>query len=473
MGANYTVNELAAILSIAEPGESRRFDGVSIDTRTIEAGQVFFALKGEHHDGHRFVGEAFARGAVAAVVLDSEARELRNAGPCVAVADTIKALQRFARHHRSTFDIPLIAITGSAGKTSTKDLMAGLLASKYRVMKTQENLNNEIGCPLSLLQLDSKVDVAVVEMGANHIGEIGALCELARPSEAAITLIAASHLEGFGSLEGVAAAKGEIVESLPEDGIFYVNADDANCVTIAEAYKGRKVYYGTRGASLYEALDVSLEECTIVGPGEVALKVEPVGQLVLPLHSRAHVTNVLPAIAAGLEHGLSSFQDPLREACEKLSRFRVFAVRGVEIIDDTYNANPVSVNASLDALRDRPVTGKRIAVLGDMLELGAEARRHHREVGERVAASGVEHLFARGQHACDTIDAALASGVSDARAIESHEEMAEAIREIARPGDVVLVKGSRGMTMEKVVDRLSELLEVGCETEEVRARPAS
>lgn len=466
IGATYSVDELARILDIDPPGEPKSFEGVSIDSRTLEPGQVFFAIKGDNFDGHRFVAEAIERGAVAAVVSRRESGDLEAAGPCLAVSDTLAALQKFAGYHRNRFDIPVLAITGSTGKTSSKDLMAAVLASKYRVMKTQGNLNNEIGCPLSLLQLDADVDIAVVEMGANHRGEIRGLCALARPSEATITLIAASHLEGFGSIEGVAAAKGEIVESLPADGVFYVNADDARCLRVADSFSGQKVFYGTKGGSLHTSLDVCMEQFDLVDAGEVLVRIDPVGELRLPLHSEAHVSNVLPAIAAGLQHGVSDFQDPLREACKKLSRLQILSVRGVEILDDTYNANPVSVKASLDALKNRPGTASRIVALGDMLELGEDAGRYHREIGEWAGKCGATHLYVRGEYASDTIEAALKAGVPEARCIDRHEDIAEAIFEVARPGDAVLVKGSRGMTMEKVVDLLQGMLERGREAHE-------
>src|SRR5690606_11767586 len=209
------------------PGRAVTFEAVSTDTRTLAPGQVFFALSGENFDGNRFVGEAFAKGAAAAVV-----REAAGDGPCLVVPDPLKALQAFAAYHRNRYPIPLFALTGSCGKTGVKDLTAAVLGSRWNVVKTPGNLNNDIGCPLSLLRIDEKTDMAVIEMGANHAGEIAELCRIARPTESAITLVAPAHLEGFGTVENVARAKAEIVEGLPGDGTFYVNADNPWCVKI-------------------------------------------------------------------------------------------------------------------------------------------------------------------------------------------------------------------------------------------------
>ena len=436
-------------------GGDSAFHRVSTDTRTLEPGDVFFALKGERYDGNRFVAEAFDRGAAGAVTL-----ETTEAGPCVVVPDPLVALQEFARRHRERFEVPVIAITGSCGKTSSKDLVAALLGTRYNVVKTQGNLNNEIGLPLSLLELDEDTEAAVMELGANHRGEIAHLCTIAKPTESSITMVAEAHLEGFGSIEDVAAAKGEIIEGLPDSGLFYVNADDPHCVRLAERFAGRKVYFGREG-------DVALEACAFNEAGEMDLRVRPVGELVLPLHARAHATNVLLAIAIGLEHGVVSFEEPLRRACLETRRFNVVKVGSIEIVDDTYNSNPGSLRAALEALAERSVQGKRMAALGDMLELGAYAEALHEAAGAEAGVCGVSRLYVRGAHAEAVAQGARSAGVQHVQVIESHGDMARAIAEAAGPGDVILVKGSRGMAMEKVVEGLRELLgkPTGSETE--------
>lgn len=461
MAWTYTVDRLAEILGAHPPGVSTRFEKVSTDTRTIEAGEVFFALKGENFDGNEFVGMAFEKGAAAAVATEpyrnaaAVATEPYRNEAVVVVRDPLDALQRFAHHHRAQYTHPLIAITGSCGKTSCKDLAAAVLATKYSVVKTMGNLNNEIGCPLSLLRLAPNTERAVMEMGANHRGEIARLCALARPTEAAITMISEAHLEGFGTLEQVAEAKAEIVDALPDSAVFYVNGADPHCMAIAQSFRGQKVIFGPAGQD--PVPDVALRSCDFDAKGEMHLAIEPIGEIRLPLYARAHTANVLLAIAIGLQHGVQEFEGPLREACKATARLKVMKVGPLEIVDDTYNANPSSVLAALEALRDRPAAGIRMAALGEMLELGDAAKALHRGMGRAAGELGVTRLFARGEHARDMIDGAMDAHVTHAEAIEGHAEMAQAIHALAQPGDVLLVKGSRGMAMENVIEALKEL----------------
>lgn len=457
MAWTYTISDLARMTGgEARDGGDVSFHRFSTDTRTLEKGDIFLALTGENFDGNRFVEEAFAKGAAAAVT-----KAASDAGPCVIVDDPLQALQRFAQCHREHFEIPVIAITGTCGKTSSKDLVAAVLETRYKVVKTKGNLNNEIGLPLSLLEIDAGTEAAVIEMGANHRGDIAQLCGIAKPTEAAITMIAEAHLEGFGTLEDVAEAKGEIADGLPDSGLFYVNLDDPRCVRIAENFSGRTVSFGTAG-------DVALESCVFNEAGEMDLRVRPVGELVLPLHARAHAANVLLAIAVGLQHDVVSFEGPLRRACLESTRFKVLTIGPLEIIDDSYNSNPPSVRAALEALRDRPVAGARMAALGDMLELGKYADELHEAVGAFAGACGVERLFVRGDHAQATLKGARATGVAKVQVIDTHEDMAEVIAHCAGPGDTLLVKGSRGMTMEKVIESLRS-----CYDEAAHVSPAS
>lgn len=466
MGWEYSITELAGLLGVQNPGATGTFHGVSTDTRTIRPGDVFFALQGDNFDGTRFVGDALAKGAVAAVTTTADA-----GGTCVVVDDPLEALQAFAAHHRSAYAIPLLAITGSCGKTTSKDLVASVLSTKYSVVKTQGNLNNEIGCPLSLLTIGDDSEFAVMELGANHRGEIAGLCELARPTEAAITMISEAHLEGFGSLEDVASAKGEIVEALPPTGMFYVNTNDPHCVRISESFEGEKVWFGERndaeglGSSLGEAGDVVLRSWRMDSDGEMVLEIDPVGELKLPMYTRAHVANVLLAVAVGLRHGVEAFQEPLAEACAAGTRLRITKIGPLEVIDDSYNSNPASTQAALDALRNRPGSGARIAALGEMLELGTDAEFWHKQVGRMAGEAGVDALFSRGPHARATIDEAKRAGVPHAELHETHDALAGAIQACARPGDVVLVKGSRGAAMEHVIERLRSLYGDGVDSQ--------
>lgn len=447
MGWRYTLGDLADAAGGAADARETEFDAVSTDTRTITPGSVFFALPGERFDAHAFVHDAFAKGAVAAVV----SKRCEVPGPQIVVGDTLDALQRFAAWHRSKFAIPLIAITGSAGKTTTKDMTAAVLESKYTVAWTQGNLNNEIGCPLSLLRIDASTDIALIEMGANHMGEIARLCTIARPTESAITLIAPAHLEGFGSIENVAQAKGEIMEGLPAGGVFYANMADPRCAEIARRCPVRTVEVGPGGA-------VRLLSAERLADGDLELEIAPIGAIRLPLVSKAHAANVLLAVAIGLEHGISDFQTPLRKAAVNARRFKVEKIGPLTVLDDSYNANPASMKAALDTLAEYG-TGRRTAVLGDMLEMGGESARYHREVGEHAGKLGIEAVIARGRYAHDTISGAQAAGAAQSMASDDYDVIAREVLAGARDGDVLLVKGSRGMAMEKVIAAIRNLLD--------------
>lgn len=442
MGWTYTIQELARAVGAAAPHDAASFSRVSTDTRTLQQGDVFFALTGEKYDANMFVAEAFAKGACTAV-----ATKANEAGPCLVVPDVRTALQQFAGHHRARYSPLVFGITGSCGKTTSKDMIASVLATRMNVVKTRGNLNNEIGCPLSLLQIDESTDAAIIEMGAARRGNIAELCAFARPAESAITLIAPAHLQGFGTIENIARTKGEIAEALPPEGVFYVNTDNEWCVRIAEGTSCRKIYYGKRG-------DIALKSCEIAGDGEYVLEIDPVGLLRLPLPSRAHAVNVLLAVAVGLQHGVSEFEGPLRSVCLDPARFKRLRIGHLDVIDDTYNASPASMSAALRGLVEHPNGGARIAALGDMLELGPDSKQLHRGIGALAGELGLARLFALGDEASDMIAAARDAGVPHAEVLPDHAAIARAVLDAARPGDVLLVKGSRGMRMERVIEHL-------------------
>lgn len=446
MGWEHRLGELAAAADLPPPAEDAVFRAVSTDTRTLAPGSVFFALKGPNFDASRFLEAAFAKGAAAAVTEDAEAAAAAP-GPCLVAPDALAALQAFAAWRRRRFTIPVFAITGSCGKTTAKDFTAAVLGSRMRVTKTAGNLNNEIGVPLSLLEIDEDTEFAVIEMGANHVGEIAALCRLAAPTESAVTMVAPAHLEGFGSIEDVARAKGEIAAGLASDGCFYENTDDPRCREIARRFSGTKVRYGAEG-------DVVLRRCERLDDGDLLLDIAPFGRLRLPLPVRAHAGNALLAAAAAWRHGIPDIEAPLRAACAGQVRFKILRIGPLEVLDDSYNASPASMRAALEALSERPGGGARIAALGEMLELGGAAPAMHAEIGAEAARLGVTRLFARGPHARDMIEAARAGGVTEAAVLDSHAAIADAVYGAARPGDALLVKGSRGMAMEKVIESL-------------------
>jgi UDP-N-acetylmuramoyl-tripeptide--D-alanyl-D-alanine ligase len=435
----YSSDDLAQMLGAEYSGDGFKCSRVSTDTRTLSDGDLFFALSGENFDGNDFVARAMEEGAIAAVT--SRAVE---GCPCLIVEDVLAALQALARHHRARFDIPVLAITGSCGKTTCKDMIAAVLGTKYRVVKTQGNFNNAIGCPLSILQMSEDTDFLVLEMGANHPGEIEDLCGIASPTESVITMIGAAHLEGFGTIEDVARAKGEIAEGLPNDGVFYVNTDDTRCLKIGDAFGGRRVEYGSQGS-------VQLLSCGFDADGQMELEIDAIGTLRLPLYSVAHAHNVLLAVAVGLQHGIEEFEPALRLACMAPSRFKVSDSDGIEIIDDTYNANPESMRVAFEALAGRPGEGDRIAVLGCMGELGPESKKLHYKTGTLLGEHGINTVLVRGDFAEDFVAGAIASGVTTAEVLDTHEAMAERVSTIARRGDVVLFKGSRAMAMERVI----------------------
>ncbi len=445
MAWEYSLTELARVLDATTPATDATFHAVSKDTRSLKSGDVYFALKGEQFDGETFVDNAFAAGAGAAVCTTEH-----EGGPCLVVPDALAALQQFAAHHRDRFDIPIVAITGSCGKTTAKDFTASVLGSRLNVTKTEGNLNNEIGCPLSILNIDDKTDIAVLEMGANHMGEIQSLCAWARPTESAITIIAPAHLEGFGSIENVAQAKAEIAQSLATDGVFFVNTDDERCVRVAERLECETVTFGVTG-------QIALRDYQRCDDGEVDLDIDPIGTIRLPLACRAHATNVLLAVAIGLRHGVKEFEAPLRQALQHATRFRLREVGPLHIIDDTYNANPASMKAALQALQEQPGNGTRWAALGDMLELGEDAAKYHIEIGAFAAEHNVAGVFAIGGHANDIVQGARKAGLNHAVAYLDTKAIAEAIAETVPAGSIVLVKGSRGLRMENVIAELEKI----------------
>lgn len=443
MSIAYTIADIIGMLGIPvdiSSGE-KQVSGVSTDSRTVQPGDLFFALSGEKFDGDRFVDAAFAAGAAAAVTHRPHAT-----GTCLIHPNPLEALQTLAARHRDRCHARVIAITGSCGKTTSKDMAAALLGARYPTVKTLGNLNNDIGCPLSLLRVGPDTRFAIIEMGANHSGEIAALCRIARPEESAVTMVAPAHLEGFGSVERVAAAKSEILEALPADGCFYVNTDDPLCVKMSARHPGRKVLFGSQG-------DVRLQSLHFDNDGEMVLSISPVGRIRLPLAIRAHATNVLLAVAIGLQHGVDEFEGPLREACKTASRFRVVRISPWTFLDDTYNANPASMKAALEALADYP-GNRKIALLGSMFELGDAAAALHAEIGAAAARLGINWLWAIGPHAGDMVAGARAEGIGDAEVFDTHEAMAAAVRARAAGDDVVLLKGSRGMKMETVLQLL-------------------
>ena len=427
-------------------GADAAFGRVSIDTRNLDDGALFVAIPGERFDGNDFVPDAHARSAAGALV----SRPADVPLPQVRVGDTRGALTGMARGWRKNFPIPVVAVTGSNGKTTVKELIAGILGVSRDVCVTRGNLNNDLGVPLTLMELAESHEVLVVELGANHAGEIAALSRLAGPTVGVITNAGAAHLEGFGSIDGVARAKGELLDHLPAEGTAILNADDRYCSTWRRRSRtARALTFG---------FDPSAD-CTVrgevaeVAKGSAFTLVLPDGtdfRLTLPLRGRHSVLNALAAAAA--THAVGAPPDEIRAGLSRarpvggrLNRTRGFG--GAIIIDDTYNANPNSARAALDYLRGRG--GRRMFVLGDMAELGADAVELHRQVGE-YARDCCDTLFAIGDL---SHEAARAFG-SGARSFTDLDALRRALRPLLSEETTLLVKGSRVMGLDRLVGSL-------------------
>jgi len=436
-----TLAAAATVLQGTLRGSDAEFSGVSTDTRTLARGNLFVALVGPHFDGHGFVSEAAGKGAIGALV----SRDLEADIAVVQVADTRLGLGQLAAYWRRQFQIPVIAVTGSNGKTTVKNMIAAILNVVGPTLATQGNLNNDIGVPLTLLCLRQGDRHAVIEMGMNHTGEIDYLTKLARPTIALINNAAAAHLAGLGSVEAVARAKGEIYAGLAADGIAVINADDAYADLWRElAAPHRVITFG-----LDQPADVSAEFQLDAGGSTIHLKTPHGGiSMRLSLLGRHNVMNALAASSASLAAGVSltDIQAGLEKLRSVTGRLEVKrGLNGARVLDDTYNANPGSLAAGVEVLK--AASGERVLVLGDMGELGDAARDIHRRVGLLAKSLGIDQLYAVGELTQEAVEA-FGKG---AQHFTSHEALIENLRACLHAGMTVLVKGSRLMKMERVV----------------------
>ncbi len=449
-----TLTETASILNGHLTGADASFSSVSTDSRNLESGQLFVALSGPNFDAHDYISQVEQAGAAGAIVQ----RELDTDLPCIQVQDTLKGLGQLASAWRTKSGATVAAVTGSNGKTTVKEMLAAIMACRGSVLATQGNLNNEIGLPLTLLRLQEQ-EYAVVEMGANHPGEIAILTRIAAPDVALITNAGRAHLEGFGSVEGVAHAKGEIALGLDQTGTFVFNADDDWAGLWHELAAGRPV----RTFGFDPAADVTVQEqslrsewrsdgfynCFTVRTPEGEFEVE------LGLAGKHNCRNALAAIAVAGVMGATS-----DEICSGLAQVKPVAGRlnpmlgkgGVFLIDDSYNANPDSVSAAIEVLAgSSAVSDCRFLVLGELAELGEGVEQIYRQLGDLARAAGIEHLYAVGVAA----DAAESFGAGG-RGFQDKEQLITTLRNELRFGDMVLVKGSRTAAMEAVIHALSE-----------------
>ena len=443
---NFPLPEVAAALGLAAASlPPAQVTGWSVDSRNISRGDLFFALGGPNHDGHEFVRDALAKGAVAAVVERPVAAE----GVMLETANTLEALESLARWARGRWAGRMVAVTGSAGKTTTKEIIARLLGSAMTVGKSAGNLNNHIGLPLSVLRLPPEARAAVLEIGMNHPGEIRRLAGIAAPAIGVITNVGHAHVEQFASIEDVALAKRELIEALSSGGVAVLNADDPRVERFREVHAGRSVTFGLSPGADVRAEDI---EQRVEG---IRFRLGAV-RFESPLAGIHNVLNLLAGLAVaglfGIEPG------DLREAVAALEagerRGRRLIHRGVTVLDDCYNANPEAVQRMLDLLSAEPA-GRRLAVLGEMLELGRMTSSLHRDVGRYAAEHGIDVLVGIRGAAREMIEGAVEAGMSRDAAFffEEPGEAGDFLGGQTRPGDVVLFKGSRGTRVELALER--------------------
>lgn len=458
-----TLGEIAATLGSVSGAPERVARSYSIDSRTLEPQSLFFALRGPHFDGHSFVDTSLQAGAVGAVV---ESGWAQSAPPAltpllIPVADTVTALQDLGHAVRRKWSRPVIAVTGSTGKTTTKELLASVLSTRYAVHKSLENLNNHLGVPLTLLGLTPAHEVAVLELGMSHAGEIARLARLAVPVVGVVTNVAPVHLEFFDSLAGIAAAKRELIENLASPSTAILNYDDQQVRSFREGFPGRVVTYGFEPGADYRASGFRLETRP---QGEVGSAFHVRGpefeaDVRLSLAGRHNVANALAAIAVGRLLGVSpsAIATALAEFRPLRQRTEVEQIaRGVTLINDSYNSNPRAMEQMLDLVHEWPGAARRIVIAGEMLELGPSAPELHRGVGRAAAVAGLDWLLAVQGDARFILEGAVAAG-SPRERCRFFTEASEAgvfCRSILQPGDLVLVKGSRGVHLEKAVAAL-------------------
>jgi UDP-N-acetylmuramoyl-tripeptide--D-alanyl-D-alanine ligase len=439
------------------------FEHVTVDSRTAVPGDLFWALKGERHDGHDFVVEAVGRGAVACVIEQTNvdagrfrpnstpAKPIAGKIPAVVVPDVLQGLQDFARSHRQRMDALVIGVTGSVGKTTTREMLHAALSSTLDGCRSPRNFNNHIGVPLSLLEIDRHHAFAVLELAASRQGEIRELAQIALPQIGVLTNIGVAHLAGFGTVEAIGATKAELLQSLPNDGLAVVNGDDFRCRAASVKAPCRVVTFGEGAENDIRATAVACD-----GHG-LTFRVDSTTYRI-PAVGRHHLVAGLAAIAVGRELGMkpSRIADGLARVVPVAGRCQVRQRHPWTLIDDTYNANPTSVEAACRLLSEWSGDGRRILVLADMLQLGPEAAQWHAAIGQCAARLAVDRLIAVGQHAADCVRGARAAGMPDKQLTQCNDvqEAAAALKRWLEPGDVVLVKGSRSMRMERVVDEL-------------------
>ncbi|MGI9103713.1 MAG: UDP-N-acetylmuramoyl-tripeptide--D-alanyl-D-alanine ligase [Terriglobales bacterium] len=428
--------------------------GYSIDSRTLRPGDVFFAIRGDRLDGHDYVQAALQRGAIAAVVEIGQSVRFPDQRHIIAVGNTVDALQTLGRAVRRMWGKRVIAVTGSAGKTTTKEMIAALLGGRFRVLKSEGNLNNHYGLPLQLLRLEPEHDLAVMELGMNHAGEIAALAALATPDWGVVTCVAPVHLEFFESVAHIARAKYELIQSLPASGAAVLNADDQYVSQFGRDFAGKVVTFG-----IEHPADVRADTIRDLGGDGSEFNVVVQGSRArarLPLLGRHNIYNALGAIAVAVTAG-----QELEEALARLAsvtptakRGELLNIGGATVINDTYNSNPRALDSVVDALAAMagPPGARRIVVAGEMLELGETSAELHRRCGQHMVERKIDIVVGVRGMARNIVDAAREGGLR-AEFLDTPEEAGDWLERVVRPGDLVLLKASRGVKLEKALER--------------------
>ena len=451
-----TIREIIKItrgkLLCGNPDVDVKAHKICTDSRLIEQGDLFIALSGVNFDGNDFTGRAFLKGAIGAIVTrQSEPAEIYRGKIVIKVDDATRALQDVARYHRMLFKIPIIAVTGSNGKTTVKEMIWHILSARYKVLKNEGTKNNHVGVPQTLLKLNGRHEICALEMGANHAGEIRRLSSIARPNIAVITNIGQSHLEFLGDTNGVYKAKAEILEYLDKkSGVLVINGDDKLLSGIKDK-RFRTIRFGFNASNDLIAGGISIVK------NKIRFTVNKKNKFELNLLGVHNISNALAAIGVARQLGLNYdiIRKRLRGFRPAYMRLDMKNIKGIDIINDAYNSNPSSMKCALEAIKHCP-DGSRWVVSGDMLELGKESARLHRLIGEAAAKSGIQGLLAIGKHSRHTLTGAKKAGMSKNSLwhCSSHEEIADVLKRVAKKGDIVLVKGSRGMKMEEVLNKL-------------------
>jgi UDP-N-acetylmuramoyl-tripeptide--D-alanyl-D-alanine ligase len=448
---NLTLAKVAEFISASgDVSSDTVVSGYSIDSRTIRAGELFFAVQGERLDGHDYVTAAFERGAASAVVRADQLARFPGKAGLLAVDDTLVALQTLATAVRKLWGKPVIGVTGSAGKTTTKEAIAHVLSAHFCVLKSEGNFNNHFGLPLMLLKLQPAHDLAVIEMGMSHAGEIRALARIAHPEIGVVTNVAPVHLEFFDSLAGIARAKYELIESLPATGTAVLNADDEYVSQFGRGFKGRVITYGTKRTA-----DVHAENVESRGAAGSSFEVVTGGgrePAVLRLVGEHNILNGLAAVSVGLARGLklSAAVAALKTLEPSDKRGQVLQFGNITVINDCYNSNPKALHAMIDALAAMPAA-RHIVVAGEMLELGPSGEEMHRAAGRHAAEKNIDLLLGVRGLAESVVAGAREAGIP-AEFVATPEEAGEWLRRQTRDGDAVLLKASRGVKLEKALE---------------------